>query len=76
MTLADLKIGEKAQIVAINTKGAARRRMLDLGLVPQTKVQTVLKSPLGDPIALAVRGTIIAFRLKDARLVLIRRCSP
>ncbi|HHY09822.1 MAG TPA: ferrous iron transport protein A [Firmicutes bacterium] len=76
MTLADLKPGEFGQIQAINAKGPARRRLLDLGLVPNTKVQAVLKSPLGDPKAFLVRGAVLAFRLKDAREVLITRCLP
>ena len=41
--------------------------MLDLGMVPGTLIRPVLISPLSDPRAFKVRGTILAIRKEDAK---------
>lgn len=71
MTLDNLKIGLKGKIKEINIVGSMKRRLLDIGLVEGTIVESVLKSPSGDPIAYFVRGTIIAVRKEDSRHVII-----
>lgn len=48
-----------------------RRRLLDMGLVPETKVECVGKSPLGDPKAYLVRGAVVAIRSSDTKDILI-----
>jgi ferrous iron transport protein A len=44
---------------------------LDLGLLPGTAIKAVLKSPLGNPIAYDVRGSILALRLEDASKIMV-----
>lgn len=58
-------------IVGIQAEGHIRRRLLDLGFVPGTKVKAVRRSPIGDPIAFKIRGTLIALRKEVARQVLV-----
>ena len=65
-TLAELKVGERARVVRLLVKGLARRRLLDLGLLPGTEVKAILKGPLGDPTAYDIRGSILALRSEDA----------
>ena len=43
-----------------------RRRLLELGLVPGTRVTCAAVSPAGDPAAYLIRGAVIALRRKDA----------
>lgn len=45
------------------------RRLLDLGIVKGTTITPVLKSPSGDPTAFLVRGSTIALRKEDAKLI-------
>lgn len=52
---------------------ALRRRLQDLGFVPGAKVCCVGVSPLGDPAAYRLKGTVIALRAGDAEAVLIRK---
>lgn len=70
-----LKVGESAQVVAIEAPGAARWRLLDLGLVPGTKIEMVRRSPLGDPVLYQLRGTTIALRAADAAEILVSRSA-
>ena len=41
-------------------------RLLDLGLIPGTRVVCQGHSPAGDPAAYLIRGAVIALRARDA----------
>ena len=67
MTLDILPIGESAVITAVGGQGGLRRRLLDMGLTPNTKVTVRKVAPMGDPIELHLRGYELTLRLEDAR---------
>jgi DtxR family Mn-dependent transcriptional regulator len=71
--LSGLQAGERARMLGLSTacRGAERRRLLDLGFVPGTMIEVDLVSPAGDPTAYRVRGTVIALRREQARLIRI-----
>jgi Fe2+ transport system protein FeoA len=71
MTLDQLGRDEHATVVALDCRGPARRRLMDLGLLPGTDVEVTMASPLGDPTAYVVRGSTIALRRAQARTVRI-----
>jgi DtxR family Mn-dependent transcriptional regulator len=73
--LSSLEEGEYAKIVGISQecRGASRRRLLDLGILPGTAIEVDLKSPMRDPIAYKVRNTSIALRNSLADLILINK---
>ena len=71
-TLAEMNQGDSAVICGLASKGSIRRRLMDIGMIPGTKVECVQKSPLGDPVAYLVRGTVIAIRYEDSLNILIR----
>ena len=56
MTLNELKIGQSCKITKVNSEGALRKRLLDMGLTPKTKVTLHKTAPMGDPIELLLRG--------------------
>lgn len=69
--LSQLKAGQRALVTRIDTAGTMRRRLMDLGLIPGTEVMCFGHSPLGDPSAYLVRGTVIAIRAKDSQNIII-----
>lgn len=69
MTLNLLQTGRSATITKILSRDAERRRMFDLGILPGTRVENVMPSPLGDPIAYRIRSSIIALRTEQAELI-------
>ena len=73
-TLADLKFGETAEVinVAPNCRGHQRRRLLDFGIVPGSKIVIHINSPLQDPTAYLVKDTIVALREDQAKKVIIK----
>ena len=66
-----LPINKKAVISELQIEGDMRRRLLDLGFLIDTEVQCLYKSPLGDPRAYLVRGTVIALREEDAKKIIV-----
>lgn len=56
----------------LNAFGPLKRRLLDLGIVKNTKITPVFKSPSGDPTAFEIRGTLIALRKEDASLIKVK----
>lgn len=72
-TLNTVPAGGYALVARINTGGAVRRRLLDLGLVPGTRVEVVRRSPLGDPVAYNIRGAVIALRKEESCRVLVTK---
>jgi DtxR family transcriptional regulator, Mn-dependent transcriptional regulator len=73
--LSQLQKGETAKILRISNecRGAQRRRLLDLGIVPGTSVSLKLSSPLSDPKAYEVKGSLIALRKDQAVMILIEK---
>lgn len=69
--LDEIKFGESAIIKRINTAGTIRRRLMDIGLVENTRVECVGKSPLGDPAAYLIRGAVIAIRSRDCADIIV-----
>ena len=71
MTLSEMKTGEYGQILSVGGMGALRRRLMDMGLTPGTKVYIRKVAPFGDPIELHLRGYELTLRKEDASNILI-----
>lgn len=65
-TLDKIKPGHGGTIQQVNGSGALRRRLLDMGLTPKTKIFVNKVAPLGDPMELSLRGYVLTLRLDDA----------
>lgn len=66
MTLKDLEIGKSGIITKVGGEGLLRCRLLDMGLIPNTKVTVQKIAPMGDPLQLRLRGYELTLRLEDA----------
>ena len=77
MTLAELTLGEEAEVVALSQHctGLGRRRLLDLGFTPGVRIEAVLTSAQESAHAYRIRETLIALRKEQAQDVLIRRIA-
>ena len=71
MNLADLQPGESGVVQALLVEGCQRRKLLDIGLVQNTFVHCVGRSPAGDPSAYLIRGAVIALRAQDCRNIIL-----
>ncbi len=69
MTLNELKIGATAVITAVGGDGALRCRLLDMGIIPKTRVTLQKVAPMGDPIEIRVRGYELTLRVEEAEKI-------
>ena len=69
MTLNDLPVGKSSVIEEVGGEGALRLRLLDMGLIPGTRVSVRKIAPLGDPIEIRLRGYELTIRRDDAKKI-------
>ncbi|MCI5676261.1 MAG: ferrous iron transport protein A [Clostridia bacterium] len=69
MTLAELKIGQSARILAVGGEGALRCRLLDMGLIPKTRLTLQKIAPMGDPLEIHIRGYELTLRREEAEKI-------
>lgn len=72
--LNELKLNQEALVKELSCEGSLKRRLLDLGIIKNTKIKAILKSPFGDPTAYEVRGSILALRKEDANYIQVCTC--
>ena len=69
--LSSLPLGKRCKVKKLISDGSLRRRLLDLGLIDDTVVESLQKSPSGDPVAYLIRGAVIALRSELASMILV-----
>ena len=72
-SLAALPLGTSAVVQAVDGPRAFRRRLLEMGLVPGTRVRVVTIAPLGDPLRIEVRGGQWSIRKSEAKQIAVTR---
>lgn len=76
MTLADLKIGEFAEILGYAIgRTSYRAKLLALGLTRGEIIKVVGMAPLGDPFEIAVRGYHLSLRRDEVSVVKVRKLN-
>ncbi len=69
MNLKELKTGETGRILTVGGEGALRQHLLDMGVIPGTKVKIVKYAPMGDPVEVMLHGYELTLRLADAEKI-------
>lgn len=75
MTLNEMKVGEFGTITFVGGKGNLRNHLLDMGLIPKTKVRIIKVAPMGDPIEIRLRGYELTIRLDDAKEIEVEKAG-
>ena len=73
MTLDKIKPGEAGTITEVAGQGLLRRRLLDMGLTPKTRVAVRKVAPMGDPIELMLRGYVLTIRKEEAANITVQK---
>lgn len=69
LPLSQLRPGQVGTIHHIHSQPAARRRLLEMGLVRGERITVERYAPLGDPIEFTVKGYHLSLRRADAAAV-------
>jgi ferrous iron transport protein A len=70
-TASELKYGEKVTISEIDLTHPSSRRILEVGFTPGEEIELMNSSIFNDPLAFAVRGTLIAIRKHEADCIIV-----
>ncbi|RRJ94050.1 FeoA family protein [Flavobacterium macacae] len=65
-TLAELKIGQKALIIDLNSDSIPLK-LLEMGCLPGNTIEILQVAPLGDPIYINVNDSFVAIRKETAQ---------
>lgn len=71
-TLRDIKVGESAVVVKLHGEGAAKKRIMDMGITKGADVKVRKVAPLGDPMEVTVRGFELSVRKADAEMIEVK----
>lgn len=66
MSLLSLRPGTMARIVRLEGERSFRRRLMELGLLPGTRLRLVRTVAVGDLVEVEVRGCHISLRRSEA----------
>lgn len=69
MKLSELPINEERTILIVSGQGSLRHRLLEMGIIPGTKIKITKVAPLGDPLLVHLRGYELSIRKSDAELI-------
>lgn len=68
MKASELKVGQKARILSVES-GVLGRRLLEMGFIPGKTIQLTGKGPFGSPLAFRVDFLHAALRNAEAELI-------
>lgn len=69
MTLDQVVPGVAVVVETVGGARAFRRRLMELGIIPGTRVEVLRVAPFGDPMELLARGCHLSIRASEAREV-------
>lgn len=69
MTLKEVSIGQTVTVKKLFGQGAAKRRIMDMGITKGVSITVQKVALLGDPIELTVRGYQLSLRKADAEMI-------
>lgn len=74
MTLKDTKPGDVVLVVDIigNRYDEIKRRIMDVGILPGTRIEVVKVAPFGDPIQISLLEFDLVIRKSEAAKILVK----
>lgn len=73
MKLNEVPIGEEVIVTKVGGEGPLRCRLLDMGIIPETKVKIRKVAPMGDPLEIHLRSYELTIRLEEAEKIEVER---
>lgn len=71
-TLKDIMPGNFGVVKYIDGEGPVRRRLIDMGITPDTTIKVVKIAPFGDPMEVNLRGYKLSLRKEDAKKIILQ----
>ena len=74
-TLDVLPPNHRGTITCVHGAGAFKKRILGMGIVAGTEIETVRSAPLGDPVEYRLKGYCLSLRKSEAKLIEINNVT-
>lgn len=71
IVLRHMKKGQSGTIAAVEASGELGRRLLEMGLIPGTRIRIQGRAPLKDPVAIRVMDSTLTLRNNEADHIMI-----
>ncbi|AAF95224.1 TPA: ferrous iron transport protein A [Vibrio cholerae] len=76
MKLSQMQAGERGIILALDgLSDTVRKKLMVMGVLPNTEVVLIRRAPMGDPLQVEVRGVSIALRENIAANIDVERAQ-
>lgn len=72
MYLDEVKPGQQCVVEEVSGVGLLRKRLLEMGLTPNTVVKVRKVAPMGDPIEVYLRSYVLTLRKEDAAKISVK----
>ena len=72
--LSDCQLGEAIEVLSIEDDFMATK-LIEMGMTEHLKTKIVLIAPLGDPIAIDIKGFILSIRKSIAKKILVKKAD-
>ena len=72
--LSDCLLGEAIEVISIEDDFMATK-LIEMGMTEHLKTKIVLIAPLGDPIAIDIKGFTLSLRISEAEKILVKKLS-
>jgi Fe2+ transport system protein FeoA len=72
--LSDCLLGEAIEVLSIEDDFMATK-LIEMGMTEHLKTKIVLIAPLGDPIAIDIKGFTLSLRISEAEKILVKKLS-
>ena len=74
-TLQQLVVGDRARVIGYQQMDRDyRQQLMSMGLTRGVEFEILRVAPLGDPIAICVRGFCLSIRKREARELVVEKC--
>lgn len=70
-TLDNLPLDKSAVVFSIDCNDCLINRIYDMGILKDTVITPLYRSPFGDPTAYLVKNAVIALRNKDSKYITV-----
>lgn len=75
MNLDKIKPGKQCIVETVGGVGLLRKRLLEMGLTPNTLVKVRKVAPMGDPIEVYLRSYVLTLRKEDAAYINVKEVN-
>ncbi len=69
--LSNILPGKSGVVIKLGKPGKLRRKIIDMGITPGTRITVLSTAPLGDPMKINVRGYELSIRKSECQEILI-----